>query len=133
VALFSTWTRPYDSYWFMTLTTSMALTYALAIGAVPWPKVTQAFSAVLLACVLWLQPARVAQSRLTFKFPEYQAMLAGSRTLAAQAPVLRDIRITFAVHPSMDKYFIYRILGGRIDRGAAHTAFIEPDGRVRIE
>ena len=133
VALFSTWTRPYDSYWFMTLTMSMALTYALAIGALPWPKVTQALGAALLAWTLWLQPTRIAQSRLTFKLPEYQAMLAGSRTLAAQAPVLRDIRITFVVHPSMDKYFIYRILGGRIDGGAAHTAFIEPDGRVRIE
>ena len=133
VALFSTWTRPYDSYWFMTLTTSMALTYAIAIGALPWPKVTQALSAALLALVLWLQPTRVAQSRLTFKFPEYEAMLAGSRSLVAQAPVLRDIRITFTVHPSMDKYFIYRILGGRIDRSADHTAFIESDGRVRIE
>ena len=133
VALFSTWTRPYDSYWFMTLTTSMALTYALAIAAVPWPKVSQAVGVILLAWVLWLQPTRVAQSRLTFKFPEYQAMLTGSRTLAVQAPVLRDIRITFAVHPSMDKYFIYRSLGGHIDDGAPQTAFIEPDGRVRIE
>jgi len=133
VALFSTWTRPYDSYWFMTLTTSMALAYALAIASLPWPKVTQAIGAVLLAGIVWQQPVRIAQSRLTFKFPEYQAMLAGSRSLVAQAPVLRDIRITFVVHPSMNKYFIYEILGGRMDRAAAHTAFIEADGRVRIE
>jgi hypothetical protein len=133
VALFSTWTRPYDSYWFMTLTTSMALAYALAIAAVPWPRVAQGTGALLLAVVVWQQPARVAQSRLTFKFPEYRAMLVGSRTLAAQAPVLRDIRITFTVHPSMSKYFIYEILGGRIDRAAAQTAFIEPDGRTRLE
>ena len=105
VALFSTWTRPYDSYWFMTLTTSMALTYALAVHALPWPRVTQAVGVALL----------------------------GSRSLAEQAPVLRDIRITFVVHPSMDKYFLYTILDGRIDRAAPHTAFIEPDGRVRIE
>lgn len=133
VALFSTWTRPYDSYWFMTLTMPLALAYALAIAAVPWPRVTQAAGAVLLAVVVWQQPLRIEQSRLTFKFPEYQAMLTGSRSLAAQAPVVRDIRITFAVHPSMSKYFIYEILGGRIDRAAAQIAFIEPDGRVRLE
>ncbi len=33
----------------------------------------------------------------------------------------------------MSKYFIYEILGGRLDRTAPHTAFIEPDGRIRIE
>jgi hypothetical protein len=133
VALFSTWTRPYDSYWFMTLTTSLALAYALVIAALPWPRVVLGIGAVLLAAIVWQQPARVEQSRLTFKFPEYRAMLVGSRALAAQAPVLRDIRITFPVHPSMSKYFIYEILGGRIDRAAAQTAFIEPDGRVRLE
>ncbi len=133
VALFATWTRPYDSYWFLTLTMSMALAYALALAALPWPRVTQVAGAVLLAAVVWRQPMRIEQSRLTFKFPEYRAMLVGSRSLAAQAPVLRDIRITFAVHPSMNKYFIYEILGGRLDRAATHTAFIEPDGRVRVE
>jgi len=133
VTLFSTWTHPYDSYWFMTLTMSLTLTYALAIAALPWPRAVQAVGAVLLAAIIWQQPARVEQSRLTFKLPEYQAMLLGSRTLAAEAPVLRDIRITFTVHPSMSKYFIYEILGGRIDRAATQTAFIEPDGRIRLE
>lgn len=133
VVLFATWTRPYDSYWFLTLTTSMALAYGLAIAALPWPRVVQGIGMALLAAVLALQPARIAQSKLTFKYPEYRAMLIGSRSLAAQAPVLRDIRVTFAVHPSMDKYFIYRILGGRMDPAAGRTAFIDLDGGVRIE
>ncbi len=133
VALFATWTRPYDSYWFLTLTTPMALTYGLSIAAIPRPRVVQGAGLVLLAVVVALQPARIAQSKLSFKYPEYRAMLVGSRQLAVQAPVLRDIRVTFAVHPSMDKYFIYTILGGRMDATAAQTAFIEADGRVRIE
>ena len=133
VVLFATWTRPYDSYWFLTLTTPMALTYALSVAALPWPRVVQGVGLALLAGVLALQPARIAQSKLTFKYPEYRAMLIGSKSLAAQAPVLRDIRVTFAVHPSMDKYFIYTILGGRMDPAAPRTAFIEPDGRVRVE
>ena len=133
VVLFATWTRPYDSYWFLTLTTSMALTYGLAIAALPWPRAVQGIGLALLAGVLALQPTRIAQSTLTFRYPEYRAMRIGSRQLAEQAPVLRDIRVTFTVHPSMDKYFIYKILGGRMDPAAAQTAFIEPDGRVRVE
>lgn len=133
VALFSTWTRPYDSYWFTTLITPMALAYALAVAALPRARIVQATGVVLLAVVVWQQPARIEQSRQTFKLPEYRAMLLASRQLATEAPVLRDIRITFTVHPSMSKYFIYEILGGRIDRAAAQTAFIEADGSVRLE
>jgi len=133
VLLFSTWTRPYDSYWFLTLTTSMALTFALCLAALPWPRAVQGVGLALLVAVLALQPTRIEQSKATFKYPEYRAMLLGSRSLAAQAPVLRDIRVTFAVHPSMDKYFMYKILGGRMDRAAPHTAFIEADGTVRVE
>jgi hypothetical protein len=131
--LFVTWTRPYEGYWFLTLTASMALTWALAIAALPWPRAVQAIGVVALVLVIASQPSRIAASRTTFKFPEYRAMLIGSRALAAQAPVLRDIRITFAVHnPSMDKYFIYRILGGRIAPDAAQVAHIQPDGQVTL-
>ena len=116
----------------MTLTTSMALTYAWRSPRCPGRGVTQAIGVALLARSCWLQPARIAQSKLTFKFPEYRAMLIGSRSLAAQAPVLRDIRITFAVHPSMDKYFIYKILGGthrprRASHGVHRARWPRPD------
>ena len=39
--LFSTWTRPYDSYWFLTATTAMALTAGLALAALPSETVVQ--------------------------------------------------------------------------------------------
>ena len=42
-------------------------------------------------------------------------MLRGSRELVMRAPVVRDITVDFEVHPTMDRHFIYRILGGRID------------------
>ena len=49
------------------------------------------------------------------------------------APALRDIRVNFEdAHPTMDKYLIYRILGGRIEPGAP-LAFIDgaaPSGRM---
>ena len=60
-------------------------------------------------------------------------MRIGSTKLAAMAPALRDIRVNFPdAHPTMDKYLIYRILGGRIEPGAP-IAFIDEGGNVRIE
>ena len=59
-------------------------------------------------------------------------MRIASYELAARAPVLRDIRVNFeGAHPTMDKYFIYKILGGRIDPAAPQQAFVNGDGSVR--
>jgi hypothetical protein len=69
-----------------------------------------------------------------FKYPPYRTMRIASYELAARAPVLRDIRVNFeGVHPTMDKYFIYTILGGRIDPSAPQQAYINGDGSVRID
>lgn len=131
--LFSTWTRPYDSYWFLTLTSSMVLTFGLAVAAIPHARSVQGAGIALLAAVVLWQPARIAESRGFFKYPEYHAMVIGSRELARVAPVLRDIRVTFDVHPTMDKYFMYGILGGRIAADARQLAFIYPDGHVTLD
>lgn len=131
--LFSTWTRPYDSYWFLTLTSSMVLTFGLAVAAIPRARVVQGAGIALLAAVVLWQPARIAESRGFFKYPEYHAMVIGSRELAGVAPVLRDIRVTFDVHPTMDKYFMYGILGGRIAADARQLAYIHPDGQVTLD
>ena len=60
-------------------------------------------------------------------------MARASRQLIMQAPALRDIAVTFEVHPTMDRHFIYRILGGRIDPNALYTAVVNSDGSVRLE
>ena len=132
--LFATWTRGYDSYWFLTLSTAMVLTYGMAIAAIPYRKVVQAAGAVLLAGIVLLQPARVEQSKVFFKYPAYKTMRIASYELAAKHPVLRDIRMNFeGVHPTMDKYIIYTTLGGRIDKSAPQQAYVNGDGSVRIE
>ena len=132
--LFATWTRGYDSYWFLTLTTAMILTYGFAIAAIPSRMAIHAVGGVLLAFILFLQPSRIDQSKVFFKYPPYRTMRIASYELAARAPVLRDIRVNFeGAHPTMDKYFMYRILGGRIDPSAPHQAYVNGDGSVRIE
>jgi hypothetical protein len=106
----------------------------MAIAAIPFRRAVNWAGAALLAGVLLLQPARLDQSTAFFKYPPYRAMRIASYELAATQPVLRDIRVNFeGAHPTMDKYFIYRILGGRIDPSAPHRAFVNGDGSVRIE
>jgi hypothetical protein len=132
--LFATWTRGYDSYWFLTLTTAMVLTYGMAIAAIPSRMAIHAAGGIVLAGILVLQPSRIDQSKVFFKYPPYRTMRVASYELAATAPVLRDIRVNFdGVHPTMDKYFMYRILGGRIDPSAPQQAYVNGDGSVRIE
>ena len=132
-ALFATWTRPYDSYWFLTATTALVLTFGMAIAAIPYRLARHVVAAVSLVVAAAQQPTRVAQARDFFSYPQYREMRIGSTKLAAMTPALRDIRVTFpGAHPTMDKYLIYKILGGRIEPGAP-LAFIDEGGAVRIE
>ena len=132
-ALFATWTRPYDSYWFLTATTALVLTFGMAIAAIPYRLARHVVAAVSLVVAAAQQPTRVAQARDFFSYPQYREMRIGSTKLAAMTPALRDIRVTFpGAHPTMDKYLIYKILGGRIEPGAP-LAFIDEGGAVRVE
>jgi hypothetical protein len=132
--LFATWTRGYDSYWFLTLTTAMVLTFGMAIAAIPYRPALPWIGLALLAGMIMLQPSRIDQSKAFFKYPAYRTMRIASYELAARHPVLRDIRMNFdGVHPTMDKYVMYRILGGRIDPSAPQQAYVNGDGSVRIE
>ena len=132
--LFATWTRGYDSYWFLTLTTAMVLTFGMALAAIPDARSVRAAGVAALIGILVLQPARVDQAKVFFKYPPYRTMRIASYELAAKHPVLRDIRINFeGAHPTMDKYIIYTTLGGRIDRSARLQAYVNGDGSVRVE
>jgi hypothetical protein len=131
--LFVTSTRQYDGYWFVTLTTALTLTFGLAIAAIPSKTAVTWIGVALLAFVAWRQPARIEDSKRFFKYPQYDPMVRGSRELAMRAPVLRDIRTSFEVHPTMDRQFVYKILGGRIDGAALSTGTINSDGSVSIQ
>ena len=131
--LFMTSTRPYDGYWFVTLTPALTLTFGMAIAAIPSRIAVTVIGGAALMLVAWRQPARIVDSQRFFKYPQYDPMVRGSRELASRTPVLRDIVTDFDVHPTMDRQFIYKILGGRIDPAALSTAVISRDGRVRLK
>jgi hypothetical protein len=131
--LFTTSTRPYDGYWFVPLTTAFTLTLGMAIAAIPSKTAVKWIGVVLLAIVAWRQPSRIEDSKRFFKYPQYETMLKASRELIMRAPVVRDIKLTFEVHPTMDRFFIYKILGGQVQSSAASTAIFNGDGSMRLE
>jgi hypothetical protein len=128
--LFATWTRPYDSYWFMTLAPAIVVTAGLAVAALPRAEwVTRAGWVCVALAVAW-QPARIEQSKGFFRYPEYRPLLDGSRAAFRRSPVLQDLRVAFEVHPTTDVQYLYRILGGRIDESGGYAAVIQRDGTV---
>lgn len=131
--LFVTSTRTYDGYWFITLTAALTLTVGMALAAMPSKAAVTWIGIAALLLVAWRQPARIEDSKRFFKYPQYDTMARASRQLILQAPALRDIAVTFEVHPTMDRHFIYRVLGGRIDPNALYTAVINSDGSVKVE
>lgn len=131
--LFTTSTRNYDGYWFITLITALTLTFGMVMAAIPSRMAVTWISIAVLLFVAWRQPARIDDSKRFFKYPQYETMLRASRELVIKAPVVRDIKVTFEVHPTMDRTFIYKILGGRIDPAALSIATINGDGSVRIQ
>ena len=131
--LFVTSTRSYDGYWFITLTTALTLTVGLSIAALPSKTAVKWIGMAALLLVAWRQPARIEDSKRFFEYPQYDTMARASRQLILQAPALRDIAVAFEVHPTMDRHFIYQILGGRIDPNALYTAVVNSDGSVRLD
>jgi hypothetical protein len=130
--LFVSSTRAYDGYWFVTLTTALTLTFGLAITAIPARTVVTWIGVAALLFVAWRQPARIEDSKRFFKYPQYQPMVKGSREAVQRAPVVKDIRVSFEVHPTMDRQFVYKILGGRVEPSALSIATINADGSITI-
>jgi hypothetical protein len=75
-------------------------------------------------------PARLRFASTLPRMPEYEILVRASRQIAQRQQPMQSIRAQFALPPTADTEFIFRILGGRIDRQAEWRAQIAPDGRV---
>jgi hypothetical protein len=128
--LFATWTRPYESYWFMTLAPALVITCVFAAAAVPWPRAMTALGLAALLAAVVLQPSRLDDSKGFFRYPQYKALLAGARSAARQAPILHSVRSEFEVHETTDVSYMYRLLGGQVADNGPFDAIIQRDGTV---
>src|SRR5204863_1365559 len=57
--LFTTSTRNYDSYWFLTMTAALTLTLGMAVAAIPSKMTVKVIGVTLLLFVAWHQPTRI--------------------------------------------------------------------------
>jgi hypothetical protein len=125
---FSAWRRAFDTYWFMTLAPCAAVALGLALGA--WDRVATAASAVLLAALLVAQPARVRASMAIHRLPEYGALLRSARAILERTDSVRSIETEFALPPTTDPTYLYRVLGGSIAADAPFSAYVAKSGEV---
>lgn len=122
-----------DSYYYLSMMTPMVLTLVLAITAGWSPRVSRAVGIAVCAVALLLVPARFQRSVTMNRMPQYAPLVKGSRLLAHRQMPLRAVRTTFGLPPTGDPEFIYRLLGGRIDRTAAWMAMIDEHGDVTYQ
>jgi hypothetical protein len=64
------------------------------------------------------------------QMPEYGAIVHASQVMVGRGTALRAIRSDFALPPTNDPEFVYRILGGRLDPASPWVATIQRNGDV---
>lgn len=127
---YALWFGDLDSYYYMSLAPAAILTIVLGTAAVLPERVAQFAGIVFLAGALAMTPARAREATTLFRMPEYGALVAGSRQIARRGEPMQSIQPQFDLPPTSDPEFIFRILGGHIDRRAPWRAVIFLDGRV---
>jgi hypothetical protein len=127
---YALWLGHLDTYYYLSLMPAAVLTVLLGATALaPW-RIAYAVGIALLAGAIVLAPARLQTAATMFRMPEYRALAAGSREIVKRKLPIRSIESALALPATSDPEFLFRVLGGRIDRQAEWRAVISPDGRV---
>jgi hypothetical protein len=119
-----------DNYYYIPVIPLAVMAIALAIAVPAHPRVTHAVGIVLLLSIAATVPTRLRVAATLHRMPQYEALVRGSRRIASMRQPVRAVQTAFALPPTSDPEFIYRILGGRIDRDAVWVATIAADGQV---
>jgi hypothetical protein len=129
VLLWAVWPEAYDSYLYMTVVPSVVLMLAWTARLLPAPAGRAAAAACLLALALLVQKPRIDHAATLFRLPEYGALVRGAGTIVQRQEPMRRIDAPFA-REATDPEFLFRVLGGRIDRQAPMAARISAAGEV---
>jgi len=129
VLLWAIWPEAYDSYLYMTVVPSVVLMLAWTARLLPAPAGRAAAAACLLALALLVQKPRIDRAATLFRLPEYGALVRGAGTIVQRQEPMRRIDAPF-VREATDPEFLFRVLGGRIDRQAPVAARISTAGEV---
>jgi len=127
---YALWFGDLDSYYYLSLVPAALVTMVLALATVMPTRIRGAVAAFCLAGAIAIVPARASTAATLFSMPQYQVLVAGSTHIAARRQPIQSIRTAFELPPTSDPEFIFRVLGGHIDRRAPWSAVILADGRV---
>jgi hypothetical protein len=119
-----------DYYYYFSEMPAAVLMVVLAVTA-PWPRrVAQGVAIALVVIALAIVPARRHDAMMFHQMPEYGAIVHASRVIVDRGTPVKAVRTRFDLPPTNDPEYVYRILGGRIDRNSPWVAFIERNGDV---
>lgn len=131
---YALWIGDLQNYYYLSLMPAAVLTVLLGSTALfparVAPMCGTVVSIALLIGALTIVPARLRLAQTMFKMPQYRALVAGSREIVKRREPMQSVEPEFTLPQTSDPEFLFRILGGRIDRRAPWRAAISPDGRV---
>jgi hypothetical protein len=130
VAGYALWLGDLQEYYYLSLMPAAVLTILLGATALVPRRAARAVGVVLLAGAVAIVPARLQYASTLPNLPSYGVLVAASRRIVRLNQPMRSIEPQFELPATTDPEFIFRILGGRIDRHAEWRARIEADGRV---
>jgi hypothetical protein len=119
-----------DHYYYLSLMPASVLTILLAITPPPSSRLAPAVALALLIGAVALVPARLRFAATMHRLPEYGALVEASRKMVNRGQPMREIVTEFALPKTSNPEYVYRILGGRIDRASPWIGVITPTGDV---
>jgi hypothetical protein len=128
---YAVWLGDLEDYYYLSLMPAAVITVLLGATAFIPARFAHVAGIALLAAAVAIVPARMRYAARLSKLPEYGVLVAASRQIVRLKQPMQSIKPEFELPPTTDPEFIFRILGGRIDRHAEWRAVISPDGRVR--
>jgi hypothetical protein len=130
IAGYALWLGNLDHYYYLSLAPAVVLTIVLGAAALVPARAVTFVGIALFIGALSIVPLRLREAAPLLKMPEYGVLVAGSREVLKRGQPMRSIESEFALPSTSDPEFIFRIMGGRIDRQAPWRAVILRDGRV---
>jgi hypothetical protein len=127
---YALWLGSLEDYYYLSLMPAAVVTVLLGATAFVPVRIAHVVAIALFIGAVAIVPARLRFSARLPRLPEYGVLVAASRQIVRLKQPMRSIQPEFELPPTTDPEFIFRILGGRIDRHAEWRAVISPDGRV---
>jgi hypothetical protein len=119
-----------EPYYYFSIMPAAVLTVLLGTTVLLPDPVRRAVAVMLLIGSVYMVPARLRFAATMHRMPEYGVLVDGSRKILRTGQPMRAIRTEFALPPTSDAEFVYRILGGRLDRQSPWVGIITSDGSV---